>query len=144
MIDIARIRQELPTLSRKHAELRQFFPALNRPREGRLPIFLDGPGGTQVPEQVIDSLVEYLRTCNANHVPVDPGKPANGNVASALCCMEKLKMQAEALYDSHINSLERHLEVAETRVGCREQGQAKSSAERAAGDKPEGHGQDGR
>ena len=69
---------------------------------------------------------------------------ANGNVASALRCMEKLKMQAEALYDSHINSLERHLEVAETRVGCREQGQAKSSAERAAGDKPEGHGQDGR
>jgi hypothetical protein len=35
---------------------------------------------------------------------------AQGNVASALRCMEKLKMQAEALYDSHINSLERHLE----------------------------------
>jgi hypothetical protein len=35
---------------------------------------------------------------------------AHGNVASALRCMEKLKMQAEALYDSHINSLERHLE----------------------------------
>jgi cysteine desulfurase family protein (TIGR01976 family) len=67
MIDIASIRRELPALSRKHAELRQFFPALNRPREGRLPIFLDGPGGTQVPEQVINSMVEYLRTCNANH-----------------------------------------------------------------------------
>jgi cysteine desulfurase family protein (TIGR01976 family) len=47
--------------------LRQQFPALNRPRDGRLPIFLDGPGGTQVPQRVVDALVSYLTTCNANH-----------------------------------------------------------------------------
>jgi hypothetical protein len=69
---------------------------------------------------------------------------ANGNVASALRCMEKLKMQAEALYDSHINSLERHLEVAEPGALCREESQAKPPAAWVAGDEPEGHGQDGR
>ena len=39
--------------------LRQQFPALIRPRAGRLPIFLDGPGGTQVPQSVIDAMVGY-------------------------------------------------------------------------------------
>jgi cysteine desulfurase family protein (TIGR01976 family) len=47
--------------------LREQFPALNRRRDGVLPIFLDGPGGTQVPQRVIDALVHYLSTCNANH-----------------------------------------------------------------------------
>ncbi len=47
--------------------LRQQFPALNRLRDGRHPIFLDGPGGTQVPQRVIDAMVAYLTTCNANH-----------------------------------------------------------------------------
>jgi cysteine desulfurase family protein (TIGR01976 family) len=47
--------------------LRRQFPALNRARDGRLPIFLDGPGGTQVPQRVLDALVAYLTTCNANH-----------------------------------------------------------------------------
>jgi cysteine desulfurase family protein (TIGR01976 family) len=47
--------------------LREQFPALQRLREGRIPVFLDGPGGTQVPQRVIDALVGYLTTCNANH-----------------------------------------------------------------------------
>ncbi len=48
-------------------KLRQQFPALQRTIDGRAPIFLDGPGGTQVPERVIDAMVRYLSTCNANH-----------------------------------------------------------------------------
>jgi cysteine desulfurase family protein (TIGR01976 family) len=47
--------------------LRDQFPALRRSVNGRLPIFLDGPGGTQVPQSVIDAMVRYLTTCNANH-----------------------------------------------------------------------------
>ncbi len=47
--------------------LRSRFPALNRPRGGRLPVFLDGPGGTQVPQSVADAVAAYLTTCNANH-----------------------------------------------------------------------------
>ncbi len=46
--------------------LRQQFPAL-QPRNGRTPVFLDGPGGTQVPRRVIDALTDYLTRCNANH-----------------------------------------------------------------------------
>jgi cysteine desulfurase family protein (TIGR01976 family) len=49
------------------ASLRSQFPALNRPRDGRVPIFFDGPAGTQVPQTVIDAMVHYLTTCNANH-----------------------------------------------------------------------------
>jgi cysteine desulfurase family protein (TIGR01976 family) len=46
--------------------LRQQFPALQRRRDGQLPVFLDGPGGTQVPQRVLDAMVHYLTTCNAN------------------------------------------------------------------------------
>jgi cysteine desulfurase family protein (TIGR01976 family) len=31
-----------------------------------VPVFLDGPGGTQVPRPVIDAMVDYLSRCNAN------------------------------------------------------------------------------
>jgi cysteine desulfurase family protein (TIGR01976 family) len=43
-------------------ELRSQFPALNDDR-----VFFDGPGGTQVPKQVIDRMQEYLIQMNANH-----------------------------------------------------------------------------
>jgi cysteine desulfurase family protein (TIGR01976 family) len=46
---------------------RRQFPALQCRVGSKLPIFLDGPGGTQVPQRVIDSMVHYLSTCNANH-----------------------------------------------------------------------------
>lgn len=49
------------------AALRRQFPALCQQRGGRTPVFLDGPGGTQVPQRVIDAIVHYLSTCNANH-----------------------------------------------------------------------------
>jgi cysteine desulfurase family protein (TIGR01976 family) len=47
--------------------LRQQFPALHDNRGGVTPVFLDGPAGTQVPERVINAIVQYLTTCNANH-----------------------------------------------------------------------------
>lgn len=47
--------------------LRRQFPALNRPRGGSTPVFLDGPGGTQTPQSVLDALLRYLTECNANH-----------------------------------------------------------------------------
>src|SRR5436190_23529382 len=47
--------------------LRSQFPALSRVVEGGHPVFLDGPGGTQVPRRVIDAIVDYLSRCNSNH-----------------------------------------------------------------------------
>lgn len=46
---------------------RRQFPALARQVNGRRSVFLDGPGGTQVPQRVVDAMVHYLTTCNANH-----------------------------------------------------------------------------
>ena len=47
-------------------EIRTHFPALEREHNG-LPIaYFDGPGGTQVPRQVVDAMVEYLTRHNAN------------------------------------------------------------------------------
>src|SRR5207237_3449184 len=47
--------------------LRRLFPALQQQRDGQEAVYFDGPGGTQVPRQVIDAMVHYLETCNANH-----------------------------------------------------------------------------
>ncbi|MDQ6795995.1 MAG: hypothetical protein M3067_14495 [Chloroflexota bacterium] len=40
--------------------LRRRFPALALTHDGRPMAFFDGPGGTQVPDSVIDGLVESL------------------------------------------------------------------------------------
>jgi cysteine desulfurase family protein (TIGR01976 family) len=46
--------------------LRAQFPALAREQDGRPVAFLDGPGGTQVPQRVIDAVSSYYRDANAN------------------------------------------------------------------------------
>ncbi|MGB1285678.1 MAG: cysteine desulfurase-like protein [Aggregatilineales bacterium] len=50
------------------AQVRAQFPSLNRPIDdnGTLPVFLDNPAGTQVPQSVIDAVSEYYVTMNAN------------------------------------------------------------------------------
>jgi cysteine desulfurase family protein (TIGR01976 family) len=49
------------------AAVRARFPALGLPHAGRPMIFFDGPGGTQVPQTVIDAVGRYYRESNANH-----------------------------------------------------------------------------
>lgn len=46
---------------------RRQFPALRRMVAGRPAVFFDGPGGSQVPERVIDMVGHYLGHVNANH-----------------------------------------------------------------------------
>ena len=46
--------------------VRSQFPSLSQSVNGHPAIFLDGPGGTQVPQRVIDAISEYLRHNNAN------------------------------------------------------------------------------
>jgi selenocysteine lyase/cysteine desulfurase len=60
-------RRSLPAEFQKFAELRRQFPALQQTRAGQAPIFLDGPGGTQVPQTVLDAMIAYLKNSNANH-----------------------------------------------------------------------------
>jgi cysteine desulfurase family protein (TIGR01976 family) len=47
--------------------LRAEFPALRREQDGTPVAFLDGPGGTQVPQRVVDAVSRYLSETNANH-----------------------------------------------------------------------------
>ncbi|HEX6503606.1 MAG TPA: cysteine desulfurase-like protein [Terriglobales bacterium] len=42
------------------------FPSLSQTVNGRPAAFLDGPGGTQVPQRVIDAISGYLKQSNAN------------------------------------------------------------------------------
>lgn len=42
------------------------FPSMTRVGGGYPAAYLDGPGGTQTPRPVIDAMVRYYETCNAN------------------------------------------------------------------------------
>jgi cysteine desulfurase family protein (TIGR01976 family) len=46
--------------------IRAQFPSLTQTVNGHPAVFLDGPGGTQVPQRVIDAISNYLRRDNAN------------------------------------------------------------------------------
>ena len=47
--------------------VRSQFPALSLIDAGRPAVYFDGPGGTQVPQRVIDAMSHYLIHTNANH-----------------------------------------------------------------------------
>ncbi len=47
-------------------EIRTQFPALEREEAGRPVAYFDGPGGTQVPQRVVDRVCDYLINHNAN------------------------------------------------------------------------------
>src|SRR5208282_6472982 len=48
------------------AWVRQQFPALRQKVNGHPAVFFDAPGGTQVPQRVIDAIANYFSTFNAN------------------------------------------------------------------------------
>jgi cysteine desulfurase family protein (TIGR01976 family) len=47
-------------------DCRADFPSLERRVDGRPLAYFDGPGGTQVPQPVIDAIASYYETSNAN------------------------------------------------------------------------------
>jgi cysteine desulfurase family protein (TIGR01976 family) len=62
------------------AAVRARFSALRRPTA-----FFDGPGGTQVPDSVIEAMASYLRESNANlgGAPFETGRRSNALVLEA-------------------------------------------------------------
>ena len=46
---------------------RMQFPALRRRVDGRAALYLDGPGGTQVPRPVIDAMAGFMEAGGSNH-----------------------------------------------------------------------------
>src|SRR3984885_12944751 len=55
-----------PCLALDLTSIRSQFPALGQTVNGHPAAFLDGPGGTQVPQRVIAAISNYLRRDNAN------------------------------------------------------------------------------
>ena len=54
-------------MERFSEKIREHFPSLNRVNSSNQQIiFLDGPGGTQVPIQVIEAISQYYLRSNAN------------------------------------------------------------------------------
>ena len=48
------------------SDIRSSFPALTRRHNGENVAYFDGPGGTQVPQRVVDAMSDYLLHHNAN------------------------------------------------------------------------------
>ncbi len=59
-------RIDATTLRNEFLSRRADFPSLDRTQNGCRLAYLDGPAGTQVPRAVIDAMVRYYTTCNAN------------------------------------------------------------------------------
>ena len=57
---------EIPVPALDLTSLRAQFPALAQTVNGHPAVFFDGPGGTQVPQRVIDAISDYLCRDNAN------------------------------------------------------------------------------
>jgi len=68
MIEIKELMSptEIPVPALDLTSLRAQFPALAQTVNGHPAVFFDGPGGTQVPQRVIDAMTDYLRRDNAN------------------------------------------------------------------------------
>jgi selenocysteine lyase/cysteine desulfurase len=63
---------------------RKDFPALARTPEGLRLAYLDGPGGSQVPQVVIDALGDFYATCNVNtHGNFWPSQEVDRRMAAA-------------------------------------------------------------
>ena len=65
------------------ATIRSHFPALERRHAGHSVAYFDGPGGTQVPRQVVEAMDDYLLTLasflegrsSRNWAAVEPYRP---------------------------------------------------------------------
>jgi cysteine desulfurase family protein (TIGR01976 family) len=65
-------------------QIRAHFPALRRSHRGRPVAYFDGPGGTQVPQAVVDAVAEYLVGHNANtHWAFPTSAETDGMLAGA-------------------------------------------------------------
>jgi cysteine desulfurase family protein (TIGR01976 family) len=56
----------VPYTAEHSSRSRKDFPALQRHRGGVELAFLDGPGGSQVPNAVIESIADFYASCNVN------------------------------------------------------------------------------
>ena len=67
--------------------IRDQFPALRREHHGYPVAYFDGPGGTQVPDVVVDRMRDYLLHHNANtHWAYPTSEETDAAIANARVC----------------------------------------------------------
>ena len=94
------------------ARIRSAFPALARRHHGHEVAYFDGPGGTQVPQPVVDAMADYLLHHNANthwHYPT-----SHETDAAVLAAREAMAdylgaTAAEIVFGANMTTLTFHL-----------------------------------
>jgi len=94
------------------AEIRSFFPALERIHNGFPVAYFDGPGGTQVPRQVAEAMTDYLYHHNANtHWAYPTSEETDAALSAArAACADLLNASArEIAFGANMTTLTFHL-----------------------------------
>jgi cysteine desulfurase family protein (TIGR01976 family) len=93
-------------------EIRAEFPALKRSHNGRPVAYFDGPGGTQVPERVVQAMTDYLYHHNANtHWAYPTSVETDGIIAGARAAVASLlgAGAGEIAFGANMTTLTFHL-----------------------------------
>jgi cysteine desulfurase family protein (TIGR01976 family) len=96
-------------------EIRSHFPALERVHNGYPVAYFDGPGGTQVPRAVVESMTDYLYHHNANtHWAYPTSAETDAAIENARkVCAEFLNASgAEIAFGANMTTLTLHLSRA--------------------------------
>jgi cysteine desulfurase family protein (TIGR01976 family) len=94
------------------AEIRARFPALVRRHGGHPVAYFDGPGGTQVPQVVVDAMADYLLHHNANtHWRYPTSEETDRLLAGARAALADLlgATPAEIVFGANMTTLTFHL-----------------------------------
>src|SRR5574342_275247 len=94
------------------AEIRACFPALQRQHRGRPVAYFDGPGGTQVPRSVVETMTDYLYHHNANtHWRYPTSEETDAMLAGARAALADLlgADPAEVAFGANMTTLTFHL-----------------------------------
>ena len=94
------------------AEIRAYFPALERVHNQHQVAYFDGPGGTQVPRPVVEAMSDYLYHHNANtHWAYPTSEETDAAIENArMVCAELLNASPnEIAFGANMTTLTFHL-----------------------------------
>ncbi|MEA3247786.1 MAG: aminotransferase class V-fold PLP-dependent enzyme, partial [Gemmatimonadota bacterium] len=96
-------------------QIRSRFPALERRHNGHPVACFDGPGGTQVPREVVDAMADYLLHHNANtHWAYPTSEETDAMLAGARAAMADLLAcePSEVAFGNNMTTLTFHVSRA--------------------------------
>jgi cysteine desulfurase family protein (TIGR01976 family) len=104
-----------PAALTSSAEIRKCFPALTRTHNGYPVAYFDGPGGTQVPQAVVEAMNDYLYRHNANtHWAYPTSEETDAIIESARCVLADFLNATpnEIVFGANMTTLTFHLSRA--------------------------------